>query len=236
VHEQVQVLPAAWRQLYVRKAAHDGMLMQVQRILEGLFRHLQHAHTLADDEQEQQQQQEERNEGTNRAPPVAPAPPNTPAAGAEANAPAAAAAAIAIAQELAARCSSACIVLTEPAVLLVIEVMQLLAAASEQSDNDPRYDSLRACDQGACLLRTQLVLLRSHPELRDRRSSVVHTSAQQLMQLMQLMRWQLQLAAQRSTPPGGVDGAAWQKALDSISDHAKQMLFADDLLNPCSGV
>jgi hypothetical protein len=68
--------------------------------------------------------------------------------------------------------------------------------------------------------------------LRDRHSSVVQQSAQQLMQLL---RWQLQQAAQRSTPPSGTDVIAWEEIVEGISLLAKQTLF-DDLVDRNSGV
>jgi hypothetical protein len=226
----------------VQNMAHNGsmdsLLMHVHRVLRVLIRHLQHAHTLlSEQEQQQQLQQEEHDVATNSTPPAAPAAPHTPAAAAAAIAPAAAAAAAAVdadAPELAVSCSSAqqCSVMSESAVLLVIEGMQLLAAMSEQSDNELRYDSLLAYDQFAFLLHKQLMLLQSHPDLHDRRSSVVQTSAQLLMQLL---CWQLQQAAQHSTPPGGVDASVWQDVLYGIGDQAAQALYAD-FIDRCSGV
>jgi hypothetical protein len=62
---------------------------------------------------------------------------------------------------------------------------------------------------------------------------------QSAQQLMQLLRWQLQQAAQRSTPPGGADVIAaiprWDEVVEGISLLAKQTLF-DALVDRYSGV
>jgi hypothetical protein len=124
-------------------------------------------------------------------------------------------------------------VATEEAVLLVIEVLQLLAAMSEQTEQPSRYDSLVLHNCGALLLRRQLEVLQRCPFLQERHSSVVQQSVQQLMQLL---RWQLQQAAQRSTLPCGAGVASvWEEVMDGISDSAKQMLVFD-LIGSYSGV
>jgi hypothetical protein len=117
-------------------------------------------------------------------------------------------------------------------VLLNIQVLQLLASMFEQAEQSLRYKCLQPYGHGACLLNRQLVVLQSCRALWERHSSVVQQSAQQLMQLM---RWQLQLAAQRGTPPSGAAVSAWETTVDSISDLAKQMLFAH-LVDSYSGV
>jgi hypothetical protein len=236
MHERLQLLPAACRQLClqeVQKAAPDGsmdgMLTYVQASVHVLSRHLD-ART-ARDEQEQQQQREQREQQHKKHDLAA----NSTSAAAAAAAPPGveAAAATADAQELAASYDlMTCPVTTEQAVLLVIELLQLLAAMLEQSDQQLRYDSLDAYGRGASLLNRQLVELQSCPALQERHSSVVQQSAQQLMQLL---CWQLQQAVQRSTPPRGADASAWEEAVDSIRDLAKRTLF-DHVVDRYSGV
>jgi hypothetical protein len=219
VHERLQLLPVACRQLYLQEvqmaAPNESMgslLPYVQATLKVLSRHVFHALTVLDEQQQQQQQQQKEH---------ALAANSTPAAAGAA--PAAAAAAAGNEQELSPSCVfSSCPVLTEQAVLLVIEFMQLLAGMSEQADHRLQYESLRAYRCGALLLHRQLEVLQRCPALHERYSSVVQQSAQQLMQLL---RWQLQLAAQRNTPPSGADASLWQEVVDSISTPAKHTLF-----------
>jgi hypothetical protein len=234
VHQRLQRLPAAWRQLYlqgVQQTAANRMRC-LHATLHVLVRHLpvSHGYTgIALNEQQQLQLQQRRQQevhdlAANSTPAAAPAPRGFAAAAAAAAAEAAEAA---NAPELAASCSmTTCPALAEQAVLLVIEVLQLLAAKFEQTDQQLRYDSLFAYGRGAFLLHMQLVTLQSCPALRERHTGIVQQSAQQMMQLL---RWQLQLVAQRSTPPRGADASAvpWTELFDSISDLAKQALFAD---------
>jgi hypothetical protein len=224
VHEQLQLLPAAWRQLYlqeVQKAAPGGsktfrLLTYVEAPLYVLFRHLHHVHSALDEQEQQQQQQKEHVLAANTTPAAAPAPPGVAAAAAA----------------VAASCGLSYLVTTEQAVLLVIGVLQLLAAMSEQDDQQLQFDSLDMYRHGALLLQQQLVVMQTCPALHERHSSVVQQSAQQLMQLL---CWQLQQAAQRSTPPRGADASEWEEVVDSISDSAKETLF-DDLVDRCSGL
>jgi hypothetical protein len=138
----------------VQKATLDGsmddVLTYLQATLDVLCRHLARAHSMLDEQQQQQQQrrqQEERDLAANSTP--APA------------GVAAAAAAAANAPELAPTCGLVtCAVATEQAVLLVMEVLQLLAAMSEQPDQQLRFRSLDASGFGTCLLNRQLMALR----------------------------------------------------------------------------
>jgi hypothetical protein len=187
----------------------DGLLTYLQAALRVLFRHTSRAHIeIVKQEQQRQQQQQEHDLAANSTPAAAPAPLGAAAA---ANAP-----------ELAASCGWTCPVSTEQDVLLVIEVLHLLAAMSEQPDQQLRFDSLVAYGHGACPLNRQLGVLQSCPALHEQHSSVVQQSTQQLTQLL---RWQLQQAAQRSTPPRGEDASEWEEVVDGISDLAKQALF-----------
>jgi hypothetical protein len=123
-------------------------------------------------------------------------------------------------------------VLTEQAVLLAIEVLQLLAAMSEQPGQQLPYDSIDAYRHAALLLQGQLVALQSCSALGEQHSSMVQQSAQQLMQLL---RWQLQQAAHRSTPPSGAEASAYSDyVLDTISGLAEETLFGRAFVN-CSG-
>jgi hypothetical protein len=234
VHEQLELPPAAWQQQYlqaVQKAAASGsmdcLLTHVKATLHVLSRHMFLAGTALEEqqqtEQQQQQQQQQQKEhylaANNTPEAAAPAPPRVVAGAAAA----AAAAANAPAPECAASCALvSCPVPMDHTVLLVIEALQLLAAMSEQGDQQFRYDCLDAYSYGALLLHRQLVVLQRCSALRGRHINVVHQSVQQLMQLM---RWQLQLAGQRSTPPHGADASAWEEVVDSISDLAEQALF-----------
>jgi hypothetical protein len=201
VHEQLELLPVAWRRLYLDEALKaaakgdmDVLLPDVRPALHVLGRHMGHARIALDEEQK------EHDLAVN----------STPAAAA-ANAP-----------QVAASCGLTCPVSTVEAVPLVIEVLQLLATMAEQPDRCPQYDSLDAYRHGALLLHSQLVMLQCCPALCERRSSAVQQSAQQIMQLL---RWQLQLAAQRSTPPHGEDASDWEKFVDGVIDQAEQTLF-----------
>jgi hypothetical protein len=226
VHERLQLLPAASRQLYLQavqrapaNSSMDGLLTCVQAAVHALSRHTSHAHTAQ--EQQQQQQLEEQNSLANSTPAAAPAPPGVAAAGA--NAP-----------ELAASCGlTTCPALTEQAVLLVIEVLQLLAAMCEQADDQQlQFDSLCAYGRAALLLRRQLSVLQRCPALRKRHSSLLQQYAQQLMQLL---RWQLQQAAQHSTLPIDADASAWESLVDGIVNLAKATLF-EQLVDHHSGL
>jgi hypothetical protein len=121
VHERLQLLPAAWRQLYlqeVQKAAThggmDGLLTDVQAAVRVLIGHTDRAHNAQ--EQQRRWQQEGLDLVANSA----------PAAAAAVAVPDVAAAAAASAPELAANYDL--MTCPEQAVLLVIEWLQLLAA------------------------------------------------------------------------------------------------------------
>jgi hypothetical protein len=219
VHERLQLLPADWRQLYLQEVQNtdesmDDLLLYLRATLQVLNWHMFHALAALEKQEQQRQQQQKHSLAANSTPAAAPAlaPPGVAAAAAAADAP-----------ELSPTCSFiTCPVTAEQAVLLVIELLQLLAAMSEQAAQRLRYGSLRAYSCGALLLQRQLEVLQRCPALRERHSSVVQQSAQQLMQLL---RWQLQQAAQRSPPPWATTASAWQEVVDDISNVAKETLF-----------
>jgi hypothetical protein len=194
VHERLKLLPAAGKQLYLQ-AVRAVLQEQQQRgvpvtaaafeALLGLVRHLGAAERLFAQMEDQV---------CGRAYNAAAA-----AAAAASEDPGATVAAALSAQASVVESKSPAV--TAPAVLLVLQLLQLLAAELERHIGDDTLvaDAVHVC---SAVLSEQLILLVSSPSagFSVRRSVVLRQSGQQLLQLL---RWQVQHAAQKREESGG---------------------------------